>query len=637
MSSPASTPPAQTAAEPAATPPASPVGSAPAISSAPPPAAPRPGPSARAVAVGALLVVAGALLAYLPGLGGHDLWAPDEPRFGQIGREMVRSGDWVVPRMNDEPVALLPPLTYWLVAAPSAIGGEVTPWTARIGLLPSAIATLLAVYLLGVRIGRSRGAGLAAAAVLGTTSGFHHQARFLQADLHLLAGTTAALLAFHVGWRDPERRRWAYPAMGVAIGWAILAKGPVGFVVPGLVVLVTLLRNGGVGSLWRDLLRRPSFWGGVAAAAAVALPWYLLVGMRSDPAFARELLVKHNFGMFFDTWSHDEPFYYYLTKMPVWLIPWIAALPAAVVALRRRAAADEAVRPDASFLVIWFVAVFLFFSIADAKQAKYLLPIYPAAAIAIGLLWARAADAEGAGPRAGVAAGEIPRRLTVASLALLGGLALLLGLGALVAGPLLATGAIGLEPPADVVALGAGWSLVPLGAALLGAGGLVGASLRRGALTRAFAGPALAIVAIGLFIQLGLTPAFDPVKSGRNFAERLAEHAPPGEPFAIVGFGRRQHGDYIFYTERPVISFRDEDGQGNEMTGAIAYLRSEERVFVAMKSGFEVWLASLLRDEVDPPPVHELFRVRKGSKELVVVSNRPSPPSPPDPEEDTPR
>ncbi len=71
-------------------------------------------PSPASLARGALLVATLALLVLVPGLGSRDLWAPDEPRFAQVGREMVRSGDWVIPQMNGEPIAFKEGYEIWL-------------------------------------------------------------------------------------------------------------------------------------------------------------------------------------------------------------------------------------------------------------------------------------------------------------------------------------------------------------------------------------------------------------------------------------------------------------------------------------------------------------------------------------------
>src|SRR5262245_55897711 len=135
----------------------------------------RGSPGARA----ALLVAAVAAAVYLPALGARDFWAPDEGRFAVIAREMLRSGDWIVPRMNGEPIALLPPLTYWLAALPSFPFGDVTEWTGRLALVASGILALIGTFVIGRHVGGTPRAGVCAAAVLGTTVLFVHQTRFL--------------------------------------------------------------------------------------------------------------------------------------------------------------------------------------------------------------------------------------------------------------------------------------------------------------------------------------------------------------------------------------------------------------------------------------------------------------------------
>ncbi len=558
---------------------------------------------------GAVIVGVVAGVALLPWLGARDLWAPDEPRFAVVGAAMLESGDWIVPRMNGEPVPLLPPLTYWLVAAFSAFAGGVGELSARLGVAACAAATLVATYLLGAGIGRSRVAGFASAAVVGTTAQLVHQARFLQADMPLTAGTTWALALFWLGYVQPERRRLLYPLMGAAIAWAILAKGPVGFVVPGLVVLVFLL---GRRELLDALLRRGSFWAAVGLAALLVVPWYAAASLRGGDAFARELLLTHNFGMFFSTWSHARPWWYYLVRLPEFFLPWTLLLPAAGAWVVARAGADDARRRDRWFLLAWAGTLFLFFSISDAKQSKYLLPLYPALAIGVGLLWTELDEARARLRHA--------RWLVSAPIVAIGVLLAILGLGLVGGGGASLAGSLdGLRPPAPEIVRSLAGVAIGLGVALLASGVATLVLLGRGRADRALAVPAAA-VAVGAIVLAGaVAPAIDPWKSARTVCDRLAEHAPPDAPLAIVGIGWVQHGDYIHYGGRPVVTWRDAWGEGDEVAGVLAYLARDERVFVLSRVGTFEQLHAL----PDRPPMVELFRARKGSKTLVVFSNRP--------------
>ncbi len=558
--------------------------------------------------LGALAVVAAAALVFLPALGARDFWAPDEPRFAVIAREMLRSGDWIVPRMNGYPIALLPPLTYWLAALPSVPAGDVTETTGRLALVGSGALALLGVYALGRRIGGTTGAGLASAAVLGTTAQFVHQTRFLQADIHLFAGTTWALALFYQGYLEPERRRVCYPLMGVAIAFGWLAKGPVAAVVPGLVVLVFLLARR---DLWRGLLANAGFWAAVAACIALVAPWYVAVCWRvNEPDFTKELLLKHNFGMFFETWSHLEPFYYYLVQLPAFLLPWTPLLPGAVAWLWRRAGTEEA-RRDRLFLVVWAASLLIFYSISEAKQAKYLLPLYPAPAIAVGLLWAEAGRALETLRR--------PRWLVHGPLLLISGVFALAG----VAGVLV--GVVGVYPAAAshpwlaraAVFGGIGFLVV----------GSIGAIAVRGGRTAGSFACVAAAVAVGAVVaQVVVLPGINERKSARRLCAKMGLHAPPDEPIGIYGLGSRQHGDYIYYSGRRIVIFRDEDRLAPEperpedrVERLEAYLRSDRPVYVLAPT--KLFDAAIRTHPTTGPLVHELFREDKGSKSFVFFTN----------------
>lgn len=309
-------------------------------------------------------------------LCGRDFWAPDEPRFAQVAQEMLESGDWTVPHFNGVPLALLPPLTYWGSAAASLPFGRVNELSARLPIVLFALLALAATALLPEQ------GGLWSAAVLSTSNRFLLQATRLQADMVMVGCLTWALLALYRAYVSERRRRAWLVSAYVAIALAVLAKGPLGALLPGAIV--------GLFLLWeRDLraLGRLGVAWGVPLVAAIVVPWYVAACSAGGAAFCDELVLKQNFGMFFDTWSHEAPVYYYLFHLPVIFLPWTLVLPPAL----RRLELDRETR----FLLVWIAFTFLFFSASDAKQAKYLLPILPPLSILVGR-WLVRTDASGA-------------------------------------------------------------------------------------------------------------------------------------------------------------------------------------------------------------------------------------------------
>src|SRR5512134_3688852 len=186
----------------------------------------RPGRTAdRDVLFDILGLVALALLLMATGIGLRDPWPADEPRFALVAQDMLRSGDWLIPRIGGDLYADKPPVFFWLLAASMALTGSV-----RMGfLLPSLLAgmgTLLLVYDLLRRV-RGREVAFAGAFMLLLTFQFVWQARQAQIDATLCFFTTLSLYGL-------LRHLCAGPAIGwFHVGWAaaglgIITKG-VGF------------------------------------------------------------------------------------------------------------------------------------------------------------------------------------------------------------------------------------------------------------------------------------------------------------------------------------------------------------------------------------------------------------------------
>jgi 4-amino-4-deoxy-L-arabinose transferase-like glycosyltransferase len=180
----------------------------------------------------------------LPRLGAPTLWDIDEGLNAEASREMLASGNFVVPTFNYQLRSAKPVLLYWLQAGCYRLLG-VNEAAAR---LPSALAALLAIaatYELG-RMMFGRRAALLAGAVLATTVGVLGAAHFANPDALLLAFTTWTLALYFCYWQT-RRFLWVWAA-AVACAFAVLAKGPIGLLLPGAVVFLFLL--------WQGELRR---------------------------------------------------------------------------------------------------------------------------------------------------------------------------------------------------------------------------------------------------------------------------------------------------------------------------------------------------------------------------------------------
>jgi 4-amino-4-deoxy-L-arabinose transferase-like glycosyltransferase len=331
-------------------------------------------------------VVGGAALLLLAGLGNVGAWAPDEPRYLQVAEELRTAGrgpsDWVLLHLNGEVYDQKPPLYFWLAAAIGAPRGHVSEIAAR---LPSGLAGIALVALtlaLGTRLFGGR-VGVLGAALLLTCFEFARNARRVQLDVLLALCETVALVCFWRIDRGIGTRGWPLFGLHAALGLAVLTKGPVGFLVPVLVMAGYLAWERRLGELPRLL---PAW--GLLLSLGPALAWLAAAAALAPSGFAGDMVGSNILARFFTGTSHVRPFYYYLDTYPLDCLPWTLLWPAVFVAGRqvfRGSSAPEAREPERRrawrFLLAWVGASLVFFSLSSGKRGLYLLPTFPAMAL----------------------------------------------------------------------------------------------------------------------------------------------------------------------------------------------------------------------------------------------------------------
>ena len=297
-----------------------------------------------------------------------------EARYALIGREMLVSGDWVQPRLNDVRYYEKPPLLYWTIAAAHGALGS----TESASRLPSVLAhagTAAVVYLIALAL-LGRGAARRAGLIYATTVGPFIFARAAFPDAPLTFFLSLALLGLVL------TARGGWPRLGPILVYASaacagLTKGLIGLVVPfGVAALCTLLVD-------RTLPRRLQFWRGLLVFALIFMPWHILLGWR-DPAFVPFYVLNEHVYRFLNI---RDPIDYTPMSIPgfwiatlFWLLPWSLFLPAALVRGR------EALRPVVLPL-LWAGLVLGFFTLAQSRLEKYGLPAIPALAVVIAAWW----------------------------------------------------------------------------------------------------------------------------------------------------------------------------------------------------------------------------------------------------------
>ncbi len=318
-----------------------------------------------------VLVVAAAGL-YLFFLGGRDLWNPNEPLYGQVVVEMAQRGDWLVPTVNGEVFDEKPILYFWLALVASKLGG-VNAWTLR---LPSALAAVVGVLLTWslVRPYAGRLRAELAGALFGTMYIVFWSARQVQMDL-LLAVCVLGVVVSASRVIDHGLSPWrGWSLAGLAAGLAVLAKGPVGLIAPGLTLVLYTAATRRL-SVWRH----PAILLGAGVCVAVVLPWFVMLWVRGDAGLLTELLYRQNVTRFLAPWDHDKPWWYFFREFWIDMAPWSWFTPLALFLPGR----DDDERRMDRLAWIWILGLLVFFSLGSSKRSPYLLPLAPAVAVLV--------------------------------------------------------------------------------------------------------------------------------------------------------------------------------------------------------------------------------------------------------------
>ena len=445
------------------------------------------------------------------------LWAPDEPRYAQVAREMFERGDFLVMHLCGDLYPDKPPLLFWL----AGLFGSLSDWSVPCMRLVSIAAVATTAYFTSDLARRWWGAAEArwAPVVFLSFVMVLEIGGRLQIDPLLTAACTGA-----IWFLDSARGRSTLRPLalvGGLLGLAALAKGPVAFVDVGLVALA-----------WRLVVdrARPHRPLGhtllvVALAGLPVLVWALAAAAREPTLFGELFYGQHLDRVLEPGERHPGPPWKNLLRMPLLLMPWTPAVLAGLAQLRRRPGPTRDSARDEGLLraALWLGVLFLFFSIIPPKRDLYLLPAYPAAAL-LAARWL--------GSLSRARRGAWSARIGAATLAVFA----------------LATAALPWLEIDGVSGAVVGWAVLPGSLAFAAGAGCVLRRLRSGEPWH----PALAGAwALGITLTVGaLYPHVDPHKSSRALAQLVAEL--PQEPERLPCVGVRPEG-YRFYGGLPAV------------------------------------------------------------------------------------
>ncbi len=337
-------------------------------------------------------------------LGSRALNEPDEGRYAEVAREMIDTGNWLVPHLWYLPHLDKPPMTYWLVAVSMKLFGQ-NEWAVRLPLALAGVSGVWATYLLGRAIHGPR-TGWWSAVILQSCLLYFALARMLTTDMFLTLFTAWSFYFFWRSWQclmqsETGPRTKGFMGWHLA-GWTMLApafltKGPIALAMPlaGFGALAFYRRREMPGvKVWL-----PAVLTGLALFLALTLPWFWWVFQR-EPAAANYMILGQAAGHLLGTTIKNRPGspFYFFGILAVGLLPWTCLL--GWLWRRQHWRGLTPARRDAWLLLnVWAIFTFTLFSLSHSKLPAYILPLFPALAILLAWRFLSDDQAEQAAPK----------------------------------------------------------------------------------------------------------------------------------------------------------------------------------------------------------------------------------------------
>ncbi|CAB1062645.1 hypothetical protein D1BOALGB6SA_7425 [Olavius sp. associated proteobacterium Delta 1] len=517
-------------------------------------------------------LIAICLILFFFNLGDRALWDIDEGMHAATSKDMVLSGDWLTPQYNGDKFYDKPPLHNWLVAISFMIFGF-TEFAARLPAALMGLGCVMVTYMMGRQIFGPAAAFLSAV-VLATSAEYFILSRVVVHDISLAFFITLALALFYLGYNDEKHRRPLFLLGYAALGFSVLAKGPVGVLLPVMIIGLFLIFNRQL-----SFLKEMQVGWGVLIFLAVAAPWYILISLK-DPDYVSYFFIKQNLGNFFSgEVRHPEPIYYYIPLLMGGMFPWSTFLPLALFhGFRARGTTYNA---GTLFALIWFAAIFIFFSMASSKLGTYILPLFPSAAILVGAFLHDILNGSSRGLDKGVFYSYLPS-VIILPLALI---------------------YIILFPPVNLKAdAGIELKWIYFLAAWLVACCFISLGLAVKKKYRVFIGSIVGtVITVLLFSLIFLVPPIEPFRSGKELARKIDRLIEPTEDLV---FYLKARDTFLFYTNRMAAVLKTPQELRD-------YMASDKQVFCIFK----------MDDWQDVEMLHEAMYIVAQQGNKLIVSN----------------
>lgn len=312
-------------------------------------------------------------------IGNYALMDVDETRYVSMARDMFHSKDFLTLYLNGDYFFEKPPLYFWGECLSFAIFGKVNEFTARFPVALYGTLSTFLVYFVGKKV-VSRRYGFISAIILATTLEFVMLAKFAILDI-VVTTCVGFSVMFGILSQFARRKHLCWWLFYIFSGFAVMAKGIPGFVVPFAVMFFVTLAN----KTFKEALKPKNVLVGFLLFFLIVLPWHIIMFKIHDPLFFDEYIIKHHINRFFSSSEIDrkQPFYYYILTILWGLIPWVFSGIAVCVSKIKEIKVSKFMQ----FNLIAFAVTLLFFSASSTKLITYILPIYFFSANILGYIW----------------------------------------------------------------------------------------------------------------------------------------------------------------------------------------------------------------------------------------------------------
>jgi 4-amino-4-deoxy-L-arabinose transferase-like glycosyltransferase len=466
---------------------------------------------------------------------------------------------------------------------------DVSAASARFPSALAALGVLILTFLVGRKL-YNTAVGFIAGLILLSTVQFFWLAVRANIDMTLTLWTTLAIYLMYCGYTRQRGKHICYVLAYFFMGLATITKGPVGIAIPLVTMLFYCIVQKQYGQLKKlDLLP------GLIIIAATAALWLVPACIMGGNEYMQNILFKQTLGRAVDSYSHKQPFYYYLENFPADFNPWTIFIPSAVIFFWRKK--KQGAQLDLTFPLAWFAGTFIFFSFISGKRNLYLLPLYPAAALLMAKFWYDFIN---------TAREHSEKLLSIPGYLLFGALTLCsVGAGAILAlgdrTPLLRNLEIDLRS----------LPLYPMITLFL-AGGVTGLVLLIKKARPIFSFALLVMVMLTGFVfsVTSFFPAINIFKSAKPFCDRIAQIVQPGDTLVTFRFNPESFNYFLKRSPIPVI---------DEYKDLKALMLSPEKVYFLIHAKY-IEEAS----EEDKKLFTVLDSYKIGHREYHLLSNNPS-------------